>query len=100
VSRGRSCGALRLVIASIYPLFAMASRESNERKFGNWQDLEGGGRRYWFDVLGRNGWLARYVKEVDAGEVTTRFWQEICDESGKLVEIHEKFPVDHGHRKV
>jgi len=78
----------------------MASRESNERKFGNWQALEGGGRRYWFDVPGRSGWLAGYVKEVDASEATTRFWQEIYDDSGRLVEIHEKFPVDHGHRKV
>jgi hypothetical protein len=76
----------------------MASRESNERKFGNWQELASGGRCYWLDVLGRHGWRARYMKEVDVGENTTRFWQEIYDESGKLVEIHEKFPVDRGHR--
>jgi hypothetical protein len=76
----------------------MASRESNERKFGDWQELASGGRCYWLDVLGRHGWQARYLKEVDAGENTVRFWQEIYDDSGKLVETHEKFPVDRGHR--
>ena len=78
----------------------MASREANERKFGQWLELAGGGRCYWLDVMGRFGWRARYLKEVDLGEVTVRFWQEIYDESGKLVEIHEKFPVDRGHRKA
>jgi hypothetical protein len=41
-----------------------------------------------------------YCKEVDALETTIRFWQEIYDERGVLVEIHEKYPVDTGHRKV
>ena len=31
---------------------------------------------------------------------TVRFWQEIYDDTGKLVEIHEKYPADQGHRKV
>ena len=44
--------------------------------------------------------MACYLKEVDAAENTIRFWQEIFDDQGKLVEIHEKFPVDGGHRKV
>ena len=39
-------------------------------------------------------WVARYLKEVDANETTLRFWQEIYDDQGKLVETHEKFPVD------
>ena len=78
----------------------MNSRVQNEKKFGHWEDLPGGGRRYWLDVLGRLGWWARYLKEVDAQEVTLRFWQEIFDEQGKLVEVHEKYPVDTGHRKV
>jgi hypothetical protein len=47
-----------------------------------------------------HGWKARYLKEVDAGEATTRFWQEIYDDRGTLVEIHEKYPVDTGHRKT
>jgi len=40
------------------------------------------------------------MKEVDSNENTLRFCQEIYDENGKMVEIHEKFPVDKGHRKV
>ncbi len=59
-----------------------------------------GGRRYCFEVPGRLGWTARYLKEVDATEATVRFWQEIYDAQGRLVEIHEKYPVDKGHRKV
>jgi hypothetical protein len=78
----------------------MTTRAQNEKKFRNWEDLPGGGRRYWLDVLGRVGWRARYAKEVDGEEVTLRFWQEIFDEQGKLVEAHEKYPVDTGHRKV
>ncbi len=37
---------------------------------------------------------------VDAQESTLRFWQEIYDDQGKLVEVHEKYPVDKGHQKV
>jgi cell division FtsZ-interacting protein ZapD len=55
---------------------------------------------YWLEVAGRNAWKARYLKEVDRQEMTIRFWQETYNERGKLVEIHEKFPVDLGHRKV
>jgi hypothetical protein len=78
----------------------MSSRHQNERKFGQWDELPGGGRRYRMDVAGRLGWQARYFKEVDAEEATLRFWQEIHNDQGKLVEIHEKFPVDKGHKKV
>jgi hypothetical protein len=78
----------------------MASRERNERTFPHWEELAGGGRRYWLDVPGHHGWRARYLKTVDARENTLRFWQEIYDESGKLVEIHNKFPVDEGHQKA
>lgn len=73
-------------------------RRENERKFGRWEDLPGGGRRYWYEVPGRWGWKARYVKEVDAHEVTMRFAQEISDETGALVEVHEKYPVDKKHQ--
>ena len=75
----------------------MSTRAQNERKFGQWEDLAGGGRRYRLDVIGRMGWEARYFKEV---ETTLRFWQEIYDDAGRLVETHEKFPVDKGHQKV
>lgn len=78
----------------------MSSRRQNEKKFRRWEALPDGGRRYWLDVSGRHGWLARYVKEVDANETTIRFWQEIYDQDGRLVESHEKYPVDHGHRKA
>ena len=78
----------------------MTTRTQNEKKFSRWEDLPIGERRYWLDVAGRQGWRARYLKEVDAGEQTLRFWQEIYDEQGKLVEIHEKYPVDKGHQKA
>ena len=78
----------------------MSNRAQNEKKFGHWEELPDGGRRYWLDVLGRQGWRARYLKEVDANEATLRFWQEIFDEHGKLAEIHEKYPVDEGHLKA
>jgi len=78
----------------------MSSRAQNEKKFGHWTDLPTGGRQYWLDTVGKMGWQARYLKEVDAQETTLRFWQEIYDDQGKLVEIHQKFPVDTGHQKV
>jgi hypothetical protein len=78
----------------------MGTRTQNEKKFGQWEELAGGGRRHRLDLPGRTGWQARYLKEVDAHETTLRFWQEIYDETGKLVERHEKFPLDKGHQKV
>jgi len=78
----------------------MSTRTQNERKFGRWEGLPNGGRRYWIDIVGRQGWRARYLKEVDASESTLRFWQEIYDDAGNLVETHEKYPVDEGHRKA
>ena len=78
----------------------MTTRIDNEGKFPNWEELPNGGRRYWLDVKGRLGWRARYVKVVDLDEKTVLFFQEIYDEEGELVEIHEKFPLDKGHRKT
>lgn len=78
----------------------MSSRTQNENKFGQWDGLPAGGRRYRLDVPGKLGWLARYFKEVDANETTLCFWQEIYDDQGIMVETHEKYPVDKGHRKV
>jgi hypothetical protein len=78
----------------------VSRREQNERKFPQWEDLPRGERRYWLDVLSRSGWKVRYVKEVDANEATTRFYQEVYNEIGELVEVHHKYPVDLGHRKV
>ena len=78
----------------------MSSRAQNEKKFGNWTDLPDGRRRYWLEIVGRMGWRARYLKEVDDQETTVRFWQEIYDDQGKLVEIHQKYPVDTGHQRI
>jgi hypothetical protein len=33
----------------------MSSRHQNEKNFGRWEDLPGGGRRYLLDVTGRYG---------------------------------------------
>ena len=78
----------------------MTTRAQNERQFKQWDDLPDGGRRYWYDVLGRHGYSARYVKIVDANEATLRFYQEIYDTHGKLISVHEKFPEDRGHQAV
>jgi len=78
----------------------MASREQNERTFGAWQELPGGGRRYMREYAGRAGGRARYIKEVDAAETTIRFAQEIYDREGRLASVHEKFPVDLGHKRI
>ena len=75
-------------------------RSQNEKKFGAWEELPDRGRRYWYEVISRSGWKARYVKEVDDDEKTTTFYQEIYDDAGNLVEIHEKYPVDSGHQKI
>jgi hypothetical protein len=40
------------------------------------------------------------VKDVDAEENTVAFYQEIRDDAGEIVEVHEKFPVDKGHRRL
>ncbi len=76
-----------------------SKRQLNERKFPNWQTLPDNGRKYWIDITGRHGWLARYIKEVNEMEETVRFYQEIFDSKGNLAEIHKKFPVDKGHGK-
>lgn len=75
-------------------------RKLNERKFSDRENLPSGGRKYWLDVQGKHGWKARYFKEVDASEDTVKFYQEIYDDQDNLVEVHEKFPVDKGHRKI
>jgi len=78
----------------------MPSRAQNERKFKHWEELPNGGRRYIREFAGRAGGRARYIKEVDATERTIRFAQEIYDQTGRLVAVHEKFPVDLGHKQL
>jgi hypothetical protein len=75
-------------------------RLKNERKYKNWEELPTGGRRYWYDIVGRLGWISRYVKVVDDNENTTSFYQEVYDENSKLIELHHKYPEDKGHQKV
>ena len=75
-------------------------RLQNEKKYLNWIDLPESGRKYWFEIKGKFGWKARYLKEVNFDEETIRFCQEIYDSDGKLVEIHEKYPIDKGHSKA
>ena len=77
-----------------------SKRRDNERKFGRWDLLPNDGRRYFYELVGRKGWKARYVKDVDREEKTVRFYQEIYNAEGKLVERHQKFPIDTGHQKV
>jgi len=78
----------------------MQKRRQNEKKFPKWIELPDGGRKYWYEIKGKLGFRARYVKEVDKNEKTVRFYQEIYDADGNLIEVHEKFPVDLGHQKV
>jgi len=75
-------------------------RARNERKFSHWEELPNGDRRYWYEVKGRFGFKAHYVKEVNGREETVRFYQEIYDAKDNLIEIHEKFPQDLGHCRL
>ncbi len=77
----------------------MNKRTENEKKFPEWEETSEG-RRYYLTVKGRYRWTARYVKEVDKSETTLKFYQEIYDSNGLLVEIHNKYPLDEGHKKV
>ena len=74
-------------------------RINNEKKFGNWKETNSG-RIYFLEITGRWKWKAKYVKEVDQEENTLKFYQEIYNEKGELVEFHEKYPHDKGHKKL
>lgn len=75
-------------------------RRKNEIEFESWIETEDGGRIYSFEILGKLGWKAKYLKEVDGEETTIKFWQEIYDDNNMLKEIHDKYPVDKGHKKL
>ena len=75
-------------------------RKANETQFVSWTEIEHGRRIYFFEINGKFGWKARYFKEVDQNELTIRFWQEIYDEKNILREVHEKYPIDKGHKKI
>ena len=76
----------------------MATRERNERKFPYWEELPGGGRRYWRQRPGIVFGMQRIVKVVDENEVTIRIVQEVYDDDGNFIESHQKYPVDSGHK--
>lgn len=78
----------------------MASRQQNERRFPQWEDTSSGGRRYYYVRRGPTGGFVRYVKTVDADEVTLSFIQEVYDSEGSLVSSHRKYPTDTGHRHL
>ena len=52
-------------------------RKENEQKFPNHKELMDGSRMYWFEIEGRMGWKARYVKIVNQFEVTISFCPKI-----------------------
>ncbi len=59
----------------------MATREQNEKEYRNWQDMPGGGRRYWKERKGAvSGWQ-RIIKIVDADEKILFLVQEIYENS-------------------
>ncbi|MBD3749964.1 MAG: hypothetical protein IE931_10745 [Sphingobacteriales bacterium] len=78
---------------------ASSKREINEKKFSFWEENDLG-RLYWFEIDGKFGWKARYLKQVDKDDITIKFWQEIYNNLGILEEIHEKYPEDKGHVKL
>ncbi|MCY7421348.1 MAG: hypothetical protein LH478_06340 [Chitinophagaceae bacterium] len=59
-------------------------RKANETEFDSWSVDDNGGRIYCFEINGKFGWKAKYLKEVDKDETTIRFWQEICAFAGVL----------------
>jgi hypothetical protein len=79
---------------------SQGKRSQNETKFDSWIELPSGGRQYRLEVKGRRGWRAVYFKLVDESEITLRFWQEVVNPEGEVVEIHEKYPRDLGHKQL
>jgi hypothetical protein len=58
----------------------MATREQNEKRFKNWEDLPDGRRRYWYDRRGNVSGYQRIIKIVDADETTLQLVQEIYND--------------------
>jgi len=80
-------------------------RSRNERDWQYWQDLPDGRRRYWIRRSGRHwGWQILFKEVTYSAETqlenTVRLWQEIYDDDGALVEVHQKYPADTGHQKL
>lgn len=75
----------------------MSTRQQNEKRFKKWEDLLGGGRRYWMDRKGIISGFQRMIKVVDANEITLQVVQEIYNDEEVLIARHQKYPVDSGH---
>ena len=71
----------------------MATRLESENKFEQWTDNPDGTRTYWYEVKGKRDWYARYVKQVDANEMTISFRQEVYDQMGDLLNSTGSFPL-------
>jgi len=52
------------------------------------------------NMAGSHAIFHAIFKEVNKLEQTTRFYQEIYDQNGNLIEIHIKYPEDEGHKKI
>jgi hypothetical protein len=61
----------------------MTQQNGLPEKFGNWEELPGGGRRYWYQVFG--------LRSIAAETRLPRL---------DFASAHEKYPVDTGHRKA
>jgi hypothetical protein len=48
-------------------------QQKNEIEYERWIEKEDEGRVYSFEISGKSGWKAKYLKEVNNEEVTTRF---------------------------
>lgn len=90
----------RVLVEDVYAHFGYKANEVPYLEDAVDRELQDGGRRYWYDVLGPSGWSVHYVKEVNNQEKIVRFYQEIYDQNGQLVEVHQKYPEDTGHRRV
>ena len=53
----------------------LQKRKKNESEYDKWTENEDGSRIYSFEIKGRLGWKALYLKEVNSEEITLRFWQ-------------------------
>ncbi|HAY35314.1 MAG TPA: hypothetical protein DCY06_14390 [Bacteroidetes bacterium] len=74
--------------------------KNNEKYFKDWIEDEKGKRIYKKKITGKFGWYAVYEKAVDNNEKTISFKQNVYDENDKLREVHQKYPIDTGHKKL
>jgi hypothetical protein len=49
---------------------------------------------------GQSLWVPATPGGEICGWILARLWQEIYDDGGTLVEVHQKYPTDTGHQKI